>query len=96
MGYDDFSPLGKRLSASGVLVPWWAEFMKQALKNYPVKDFPVPEGIAFVPIDAVTGYLKLPTCPKVILEAFKKGTEPKEFCPIDHSKEKLPSIETEE
>lgn len=96
MGYDDFSALGKKMSSGGVLVPWWTQFMKEALKNYPVKDFSVPSGITFSKIDKMTGYLALPTCPKIILEAFKAGTEPKEFCPVDHSEKALNEMETEE
>lgn len=96
MGYDDFAPLGKKLASGGILVPWWAEFMKEALKNVPGKDFNVPGGINFVKIDSLTGYLALDSCPKVILEAFKSGTEPKEFCPVDHSAKEWTEIETED
>ncbi len=35
--------------------PIWADFMKQALKNEPLRDFPVPEGIRFEFADSVTG-----------------------------------------
>ncbi|OGR83894.1 MAG: hypothetical protein A2902_00450 [Elusimicrobia bacterium RIFCSPLOWO2_01_FULL_64_13] len=85
MGYDDFSPLGKKIAAGGVLVPWWTDFMKKAHENLPERDFTVPEGITFVKIDKKSGFLALPSCPQVILEAFNSGTEPKEFCPLDHS-----------
>ena len=84
MGYDDFSPLGKKMASGSVLVPWWTQFMKEALKGVPPRDFAVPEGITFVKIDADTGYRALPDCPRIILEAFKAGTEPKDFCPVDH------------
>ena len=87
VGYDDFRPLKKGLSASNVAVPLWTAFMKEALKNYPTKDFPVPPKIEFAKIDVDTGYLALPTCPKVFLEAFREGTVPTEFCPYDHSAE---------
>lgn len=96
MGYDDFAPLGRKMAAGTVLVPWWADFMKEALKDLPPKDFTAPDGINFVKIDRVTGLMANPTCPKVILESFKAGTEPKEFCPIDHSEKKVNEMETEE
>ncbi len=96
MGYDDFAPLGKKLAAGGVLVPWWAEFMRLAHKNIPPRDFAVPSGINFVKIDRVTGLLALPSCPKVLLEAFKTGTEPTEFCTVDHAARKPVEMETEE
>ncbi len=85
VGYDDFRPLKKGLSASTIAVPLWTDFMKEALKNFPVKDFQVPPKIEFAKIDVDTGYLALPTCPKVFLEAFREGTVPTEFCPYDHS-----------
>ncbi len=96
MGYDDFSPMGKKMASGGILVPWWASFMKEALKGVPVKEFAVPEGITYAKIDAQTGFRALPSCPKIILEAFKAGTEPKDFCPIDHAAQTLPELETED
>lgn len=84
VGYDDFRPLMKGLSASRIAVPLWTDFMRKALKNTPKRDFPVPAGIEFAKIDRDTGYLALPTCPYVVLEAFKEGTVPEEFCPYDH------------
>ncbi len=87
VGYDDFRPLKKGLSASNVAVPLWTDFMREALKTVPVKDFAIPPKIEFAKIDADTGYLALPTCPKVILEAFREGTIPTDFCPYDHSKD---------
>src|SRR5690606_5472118 len=85
VGYDDFRPLKKGLSASSIVVPMWTDFMREALKNYPVKDFPVPSKLEYAKIDVDTGFLALPSCPKVILEAFREGTVPSEFCPYDHS-----------
>jgi len=96
MGYDDFSPLGKKIASGGILVPWWTEFMKQALKGVPAKDFPVPDGITFAKIDSMTGLLATPACPSIILEAFKSGTEPKEFCAVDHSVQKFRPMDTED
>lgn len=87
VGYDDFRPLKKGLSASSIAVPLWTDFMREALKSYPKKDFTIPPKIEFAKIDADTGYLALPSCPKVILESFREGTIPIEFCPYDHSKD---------
>ncbi len=85
MGYDDMSSLPmKDWTGGGTVVPWWTEIMETVLKDQPVRDFPVPEGIVFVTVDQETGKLALPTCKKKILEAFIKGTEPKEFCDAVH------------
>ncbi|OGR42539.1 MAG: hypothetical protein A2X35_12030 [Elusimicrobia bacterium GWA2_61_42] len=85
MGYDDFLSLPmKDWTGGGTVVPWWTEIMETVLKDQPVRDFPVPDGIVFVTVDQETGKLALPTCKKKILEAFIKGTEPKEFCDVQH------------
>lgn len=84
VGYDDFRPLKKGLTAASIAVPLWTDFMRAALKNYPPKDFSAPPKIEYAKIDSDTGYLALPTCPKVILEAFRQGKVPEEFCPYDH------------
>jgi penicillin-binding protein 1A len=84
VGYDDFRPLKKGLTASSVAVPLWTEFMREAFRKTPVKEFPIPNKIEFAKVDAQTGYLALPTCPKVILESFREGTVPQEFCPYQH------------
>lgn len=96
MGNDDFTPLGKKFTASSKIVPWWTAFMKKAHAGIPPKNFPVPDGIVFTKIDKQTGFLALPTCPKVVLAAFKKATDPKEFCPVDHLSQALSEQETDE
>ncbi|MFA6030590.1 MAG: transglycosylase domain-containing protein [Elusimicrobiota bacterium] len=86
MGYDDFRSLGGNDWTGGsTVVPWWTNIMEKVLKDYPPRDFPVPEDIVFITIDADTGQLALPTCPKKVLQAFLKGSEPKDYCSLDHS-----------
>ncbi len=96
MGYDDFSSLGRKDWTGGsTVVPWWTEIMGNILKDYPKRDFPVPPtGIVFEKIDGATGMLALPTCPKrdVILEAFQQGTEPKQYCNVDHTRPLEPQL----
>ena len=96
MGYDNFETLGKSFTASSKVVPWWTAFMKKAHEGIPAHNFTVPNGIVFAKIDKQTGYLALPSCPKVVLAAFRKGTEPKDFCPIDHAAVQAKEEETEE
>jgi penicillin-binding protein 1A len=94
IGYDDFVPLGKKLTSAGTSVPLWTDFMAESLNYVTNRDFPVPPGIVFSKIDRDTGYLALPTCPRVVLEAFRQGAAPKDFCPVDHEAEE--SVEEEE
>lgn len=83
MGYDDFSKIPSSDWTGGTTVaPWWTDIMSEILKEYPVRDFPVPDGIVFAMVDDETGNLAGPKCKERILESFIKGTEPKEFCNI--------------
>ncbi len=75
-GFDEPRPLGKRETGSSVAVPIFRDFMQIALADQPAIPFRVPRGIRLVRIDAVTGRRATPGQSKVILEAFKPGTEP--------------------
>jgi penicillin-binding protein 1B len=81
VGYDDFSqPLG--LTGAQAALPIWTEFMKRALAGHGNREIQAPDGISFVDIDADTGKLAMPACPKVIREAFVAGTEPIVACDL--------------
>jgi penicillin-binding protein 1A len=96
IGYDDFVPLGKGISSAATSVPWWTDFMAEAMKYVPARDFPAPPGIVFAKIDSDTGLLALPSCRHVVLEAFRQNTVPKEFCTVDHDAALIdPELESE-
>jgi len=79
VGFDDNTPVG--LSGTRAALPIWVDFMKAALGGREPTPFPEPpEGIVFVDIDAETGLLARPACPKTRTEAFVAGTEPREPC----------------
>ncbi len=80
VGFDDNTVLG--LSGTQAALPIWTEFMKRALAGQPSRAFEAPEGISFVDIDKDTGHRALPTCPRVMSEAFLAGTEPLEICEL--------------
>lgn len=85
MGYDDQVMMSKSdWSGGATVLPWWTEIMEGVFKDMPARDFPVPDGITFVTIDQDSGKLALPTCKHKLLEAFIAGTEPKEFCDVEH------------
>ena len=48
MGYDTPKKLGDKETGGGLSLPVWIDFMGYALKNIPVKEMPVPEGIVNV------------------------------------------------
>jgi len=72
----------------------WREFMIAALKDRPITDFVVPEGI-LIDVEVCTESRLLPTfwCPKEKLGymIFVKGKEPKDFCNI-HNKVTVPDV----
>ncbi len=80
VGFDDNQPVG--LSGARAALPIWTQFMKGALAGRASVAFDVPLGITFMEIDADTGKLATPRCPKVISEAFLTGTEPREVCEL--------------
>ncbi len=80
MGYDDdTSQDSAKWTGGGTVAYWWTDIMQEVLKDEPVKDFPVPEGISFAFVNPETGKLALPTDKNKFLESFKKGTEPSSF-----------------
>ncbi len=81
VGYDDRRPMGKGETGSRAASPIWLHFMSQVLKDQPVEDFAIPEGVVFAKIDAKTGLLASPYSEKTVFQAFKEGTEPKEYTP---------------
>jgi membrane carboxypeptidase/penicillin-binding protein len=80
VGFDDNMPVG--LSGARAALPIWTQFMRTALAGRVSVAFEVPDDITFMDIDAETGKLAGPHCPKVINEAFLSGTEPREACDL--------------
>jgi len=80
-GYDDQRPMGSGETGSRAACPIWLSFMKEALKDSPVKDFFAPQGVVFAKIDTKKGLLASPYSKKTVFQAFKQGTEPKKYSP---------------
>jgi len=74
VGFDDPIKSTRRTGAEGAL-PIWSDFMR-AVVDGPEKDFPVPDGVVFMDIDADTGLPATKGSQKILREAFIKGTEP--------------------
>ena len=81
VGYDDRHVMGKGETGSRSASPIWLYFMSNVLKGKPVVDFQVPDGVVFAKIDKKTGLLASPYSDDAIFQAFKEGTEPKEYSP---------------
>ncbi|MBW1779456.1 MAG: penicillin-binding protein 1A [Deltaproteobacteria bacterium] len=81
VGYDDPREMGDGETGSRAASPIWLDFMSNALKGKPVKDFKVPEGVVFSQIDTKTGLLAGPHSKKTLFQSFKEGTEPTKYTP---------------
>jgi len=79
IGNDDATPLGEKMTGSAVAIPIWTEFMKRALKERPVKDFPSPPGIVFKKIDVETGLLASPQSKNTLWFAFLEDMAPPRY-----------------
>jgi penicillin-binding protein 1B len=80
VGFDQTRKLG--LTGAAAALPIWTRFMKEATAGRPPSAFVPPAGVALVRIDPYTGGLATPNCPDVIEEAFLRGEEPTEPCPV--------------
>ncbi len=76
MGYDKPQTLGKGATGGGLAAPIFKEFMGEALKDTPIVDFQVPEGMKLIAINRKTGMQANEGEPGAIMEAFKPGTGP--------------------
>lgn len=67
--------------ADGVLVatPIWQRFMKEALKDKPAEEFPMPPGITKLTVDALSGLLPTANTPSTKEEIFADYNQPNEF-----------------
>ena len=90
VGYDKPRPGGKGFTGGAICAPIWARFMRSALADKPVIDFPRPETVTTAWIDPTTGYLATPDCPIKLEEFYLEGTQPTEYCPKHGRKDSLP------
>ncbi|MBF0136077.1 MAG: PBP1A family penicillin-binding protein [Magnetococcus sp. DMHC-1] len=76
VGNDDNSTLGARETGARAALPIWIDFMRAALANRPITDFPVPSGIHLEAVDPNTGRPPAPDARRIVLEAFKDNEGP--------------------
>lgn len=86
VGFDDKTKIGEERTGAVTALPIWTEFMKEAHKNLPVKDFEIPSEIVFRIVCLESGGLATDKCPKIIKDVFTEKTEPKEYCHIHKGK----------
>jgi penicillin-binding protein 1A len=76
MGYDQPRSLGDMATGGAIIAPLFKNFIAEALKNQPNVPFRIPPGLRLVRVDLATGQRAQPGDDKMIVEAFKPGTEP--------------------
>ena len=86
MGYDQPRSLGAQATGGAIIAPLFKDFMAEALKDQPNVPFRIPPGIRLVRVNLETGQRAQPGDGKVILEAFKPGTEPNGAKPGHHGR----------
>ncbi|WP_157729321.1 transglycosylase domain-containing protein [Tumebacillus algifaecis] len=94
IGYDK----DRLLSAteSHLAAPIWAEFMNEAHKDLPDKDFQLPANVVESYIDPTTGQLATENCPVKRREYYLVGTEPTDWCDDHPSMNKNPADKLEQ
>jgi penicillin-binding protein 1B len=81
VGFDDNRDF--KLEGARSALPIWLDFMRRAHQHRQYRDvhaFEPPEGIVTAEIDAETGELATPSCPKIRTEVFIAGTQPVQAC----------------
>ena len=76
VGFDNYTPLGRREFGGTAALPIWIEFMRQALRDSPELKRPAPPGIVNVRIDPDTGLLANPGQSNAIFEYFPEEDVP--------------------
>jgi penicillin-binding protein 1A len=76
LGYDRPRTLGRGVTGGQYAAPIVGDFLKTALADKPAQPFRVPPGIKLIRINAKTGFRAHAGDERVILEAFKPGTQP--------------------
>jgi penicillin-binding protein 1A len=74
VGFDEERSLGENETGARAASPIWVTFLSKILKDKPIKDFPVPEGVEFMKINPKTGQVSLEK--EGLLECFREGTGP--------------------
>lgn len=79
VGNNDGTLMKKGADGVYVAAPIWQRFMREALKDKPVEEFPVPAGITKVTVDALSGRLPTAYTPTTKEEIFADYNLPTEF-----------------
>jgi penicillin-binding protein 1A len=78
VGFDNYTPLGKREFGGTAALPIWINFMREALRESADVERPIPAGIVNVRIDPDTGLLAYSGQKNAIFEYFREERVPEQ------------------
>ncbi len=81
VGYDQPKSMGYGQAGGDAALPFWIEYMKDALEVFPPSRYPVPPDIVFATVDTKTGKLAGEHCEHKVRLPFKRGEAPVEAAP---------------
>jgi penicillin-binding protein 1A len=76
VGFDEEIPIGEGETGGKAAAPIWGYFMREVLRDKPVKDFSTPQSVEFRKVDPKTGLMT--SAPGGMTEVFKTGSGPAE------------------
>ncbi|MEM9254232.1 MAG: penicillin-binding protein 1A [Pseudomonadota bacterium] len=76
VGFDNYTPLGRKEFGGTAALPIWIEYMAEALADSPQQEAPLPSGISHVKIDPDTGLLARTGQRNAIFEYFREENVP--------------------
>jgi penicillin-binding protein 1A len=76
VGFDNYTPLGRREFGGTAALPIWIDYMRGALRDSPDVQPPLPPGVVHVRIDPDTGLLARPGQQNAIFEYFREDQVP--------------------
>ena len=76
VGFDNYTPLGRKEFGGTAALPIWISFMREALRDSPELERPLPPGIVHVKIDPDTGLLASSSQRNAIFEYFREESVP--------------------
>ncbi len=85
VGFDNYTPLGRKEFGGTAALPIWIAYMTAALKDSPQLERPMPPDIVTVKIDPQTGQLASAGQRNAIFEIFKKENVPQRYGSGDNS-----------
>jgi penicillin-binding protein 1A len=93
VGFDNYTPLGRREFGGTAALPIWIDYMGEALAGRPEHTLPMPAGLAHVKIDASTGLLAGSGQSDTLFEYFREENMPQRAAATTTGSEVDPAAE---